>query len=290
MKDKQLFNKIFHYSFFIYLFDSIRSALYAFPSFLLGSFFGTASITIYTISSRLVNYAVTFSKSTSDTLVPFVSGFDAKNDFQRIKRIFMEGSKYAYVITLFASISLIFVGKPFISLWVGNDYAQSSYTILIILLLPFIFSPSMFTAISIMKGLGIVKEITFLAIIEATTAIIISYLLKKWLGILAIATGFSIPLFINYGLILPIIIMKRLTITTKEYIKNVFFPAFLPTLGVSVVFFFWNRDHYPNTYLKLLLETTCSLILGIFLFIRFSISIDERAKITRLIINKALIK
>ncbi len=283
MRDKVFFKKIFHYSFFLYLFDSVRSATYALPSFMLGSFFGTASITFYSIASRLVYYAITFTKSSADILVPFVSGFDANNDSNRIKKAFLEGSKYSYAVILFTCISLIFIGKPFINLWVGKDYLYPSYQLLVILLLPFLFLPSMFSAISIMKGLGKVKEISFLSIVELVMAILITFLLKKSMGIFAIAVGFSIPMVINYGLILPSMVIKRLELSIKNYIKEVFYPVFFPTAGAFAVFLSWNVFFYPNSYLKLFFETICALAFSIFLFIKLSITKDEKDRIISLI-------
>ena len=69
-------------------------------------------------------------------LTPTFSAMDARGDNEGIRRLLIRGSRYVLWAVLPLQVGLIVLGKPFLTLWMGARYADSSYPTLVILALP----------------------------------------------------------------------------------------------------------------------------------------------------------
>ena len=61
---------------------------------------------------------------------------DARGDIQGIQRALIRGSRFVLWAVLPIQVGLVVLGKPFLTLWMGQRYAASSYPTLVILALP----------------------------------------------------------------------------------------------------------------------------------------------------------
>ena len=61
---------------------------------------------------------------------------DARGDIQGIQRVLIRGSRFVLWAVLPIQVGLVVLGKPFLTLWMGQRYAASSYPTLVILALP----------------------------------------------------------------------------------------------------------------------------------------------------------
>ena len=274
--NKKTLKLIFSYSSLLFIFNSLRGFISSLPNIILGIFLGPIAITFYSIASRLVGYCITFLFTASTIFVPFISSFEASNDIERLSKSFTKGSKYTYMIMLFLVTILLFMGAPFIRLWMGEQFVKESYGILFILSIIFVLCPSYFIIESLLKGLGRLKEICFLVIIEMIFGIILSTILVKRYGAIGVAIGLSLPQVINYGIILLIFVSNIFKINFREYIRETIAPLLFPTIALVCTLLLFKSRLYPNNYLLLFVEFLLSGLLYFGLCFKFTLSPYER--------------
>ncbi|MBU4376292.1 MAG: oligosaccharide flippase family protein [Candidatus Omnitrophica bacterium] len=276
-----LFNRntlktIFSYSIFLFTFQGMLTILNSLPNIILGAFLGTASITFYSIAERLIGYFRTFLFTTSGTLVPFISSFDALNDTKRVKKSFLMGSKYSYSIVLFLVLILIVMGRPFINLWMGEAFTNKSYNVLVIIVIPLLFSPAFFTIQALLKGLGRLKEITICTAIQLLLSVILSIILVKKLGLNGVALAFAIPYFLNYVIVLPALMLHILGISGRDYFKAVYLKPMIPALILLLCLIFLRNNYYPSSYIVLILEILFSGL--IYSIVSFKVILEDHER------------
>ena len=103
----------------------------------------------------------------TSTFTPLASSYDAVGNYDNLRRLVMHGTRAALVIALPIEAALFFRGHTFIRLWMGDQYAVQSGTVMRILLLSVLFASANTTSVGIVFGMAKHKRIAFWAIGEA---------------------------------------------------------------------------------------------------------------------------
>src|SRR6185369_11283209 len=110
-------------------------------SLVIGFFIGAGAITRYAIAGSLINYSRNIVSLATDTLFPSAVRMDARQDLAGLQRLLVVGTRISLFLALPLCLGLFFLGKQFIALWMGKEYASSAL-ILMILTIPQIGSMS----------------------------------------------------------------------------------------------------------------------------------------------------
>lgn len=274
--DKNKLRLIFNYSIFLFILQGMFSFLSTLPNIILGIFLGPVAVTFYSIAAGLIGYFQTILFATSGVLVPFVSSFGALNDKYSIRKSFILGSRYSYSIVLYFVLVLVVMGSPFLKLWMGDDFAYKSYNLLLVMIFPLIFSPSFFTTHALLRGLGRLKEITILTILQVLLSVILSMIFIKYMNIMGVALGFSIASVINYGLILPILALRVTGISFKDYIQDIFIKSVIPAAALFLALTILRHICFPSNYIILISEILFSGLVYISIYFLTVLSNYER--------------
>ena len=159
----------------------------------IGAFLSSRAITYFSIGSKLVEYATAVVQGMSQIFTPMSSQFDATGDLHKLRQVFVVGNR-ACALTIFPlCILLIVLGKPIIVGWMGAKYL-SSYTILLVLLLPKTLYLAQASSVKILLGMGRHQRLAAVLLMEGTADLILGSILVRPLGILGVALGTAIPL------------------------------------------------------------------------------------------------
>ncbi len=273
---KDFLSIILNYSFFLFIYQGMRNIIGSLPNIILGVWLGGAAITFYSIAARLVGYSSIFLSATSGILVPFVSGFDSLQDKKRLNKSFITGTKYSYMLAILLGVVLLVMGKPLINIWVGEEYAKISYPVLFITSIPFLLAPSAFVINAVLQGIGKLRAISFLALFELFIGIVLSGLFIKPFGIKGVALGLSIPYLINYGIILPLIIIKIIEVRLLDYLREVVIKIIIPAISLFVFLIIVKLNFFPSSLLILLVEVLAGALIYIVLCFHFSLNKEEK--------------
>jgi O-antigen/teichoic acid export membrane protein len=181
-----------------YSFDAAVAMLAGRVSFstdamVISAFQGPAMITFFAIGAGLVEKAKNFLRAATTVLTPAVSELEAKNDRAGIRRVLLDGTRWVLWLILPVQVGLFVLGKPFLALWMGPEFAEKSYPTLVILAVPMSLIASQSVSTRILYGIGNLRWFSRLLLAEAAINLFLSVVLAKPLGIEGVALGTAIP-------------------------------------------------------------------------------------------------
>ena len=218
------------------------------------------AVTYFVVASRFILYLQSLIQSGIEVLTPAVSEFDAKGADEHIRNTFFYSTKLILFITLPAVLFTCFLGGPFFTLWLGEKFIISSY-VLIILVASYAFIFSLSGANAILYGIGRLRIITYLAIIDAITCLSLSIVLAKPLGVIGVALGISIPLILFEVIARGIYMFYILKIPVLEFFRRSLMLPLASSIILAGPLMLLRRYFYPHNWGSFFAEVAvCSLI------------------------------
>ena len=201
--------------------------------FILGRFHGTVSVAVYGLAAQLNSYYMSISTTISSVFIPRIHRLVAiSNDNNGLTELFTRIGRIQFIMLSLISTGLIFFGRPFISMWAGENY-NNSYPILIVLLIPVTIPLIQNLGIEIQRAKNMHKFRSWLYFFIAVANVIISIPLAKKYGGLGAAAGTSISLIIGNGLIMNWYYHSRIGLNVLFFWKEIL--KFLPSLIIPVI-------------------------------------------------------
>ena len=175
-------------------------------------------MTLYAIGGLLISYSRQIVSSMTTTFTPLASTFEAEGSFQNLRGLLIHGTRAALIVSLPIEAALFFRGHSFIRLWMGDQYAQPSGTVMQILLISVVLGSANTTSGGIVYGMEKHKRLAFWAIGEAVANLVLSVILVRKIGIYGVAWGTTIPSVFIELLLWPRYLSKLVEIPVRTYL------------------------------------------------------------------------
>ena len=237
--DKKFLKELFFYGGYVSILAISTKIIFYTDSLVIGKFLTIGAITFFAIASRLIRYGGEFITAIVRVFCPIAIKLDAKNDFNKLGRLLIKGTKLTLLFSLPICLLLMILGGQFIGLWMGKGYMSASWPILIVLTLPQLFAMTQRISSIIIMGMAKHKFLAYLSMIEAIANLILSIILVRKIGLIGVAWGTAIPSLINYIIFVPSYVCKLLGIPLGTYLKKVFIRPLLsafPLVVLSLIF------------------------------------------------------
>jgi len=229
-RNKNAYKMIITYSTISFLIQVSIKLIYYTDAFVIGIFLSTSAITFYAIAGNLIEYLRKLVGRMTQVLNPLTSELSAIKDYAKIREVLIRGTKFSLLLGLPICATYLIMGRRFISLWMGPQYAISSGNVLIILTITHLFSLAQYTTGNILLGISRHKIAAYCHGIEAIFNLILSILLVKSLGIIGVAIGTAVPHLIVVVIIFPIVISRVVGLGFWDYIKQSYIPPFFAAI------------------------------------------------------------
>ena len=247
--------KLWSYSFYVFVIHTSVQVAYYSDNLVVGAFVSPAAVTVYAIGGMLISYARNIITSMTSTFTPLASSYDAVGNFNNLRRLVIHGTRAALVIALPIEAALFFRGHTFIRLWMGDQYAQPSGTVLRILLLSVVFASANTTSVGIVFGMEKLKPVALWAVGEAVSNLILSIVLVRQIGINGVAWGSAIPSVFCELILWPAYISKLVEIPVRTYLWQTWIRtgmAAIPfALGCVAVERYWHASNLLVFFLQI---------------------------------------
>jgi len=232
--DPATFRKLWNYSLYAFLVNVAGQVAYYTDNLVVGAFQSAAAVTLYAIGGILINYLRQIVGSMTTTFTPLASTYEAEGSHQNLRRLLIHGTRATLLVSLPIEAALFFRGHTFIRLWMGDQYAGPSGTVMQILLLSVLFSSANTTSAGIVYGMERHKRIAFWAIGEAAANLILSIVLVRRIGIYGVAWGTAIPSVIVELLLWPRFITQLVEIPVRTYLWQTWFRTALTAVPFAL--------------------------------------------------------
>ncbi len=155
---------------------------------IISSFIGLSAVAIYSIGYKLVSVAQSLLFKIVDILLPNIASLYGKGKYAEILALHNKVLSYSMLLAIPGYTILYFFGTYIIELWVGKEFTISDNILKVFVLFALIHTWVHVSAIFV-AAMGIHKETSYMAIIEAVLNIVLSLVLLQYYGLLGIAMG-----------------------------------------------------------------------------------------------------
>lgn len=259
-----LVKELFIFSSFIFMNLVVNQINWNVDRFIIGRYWGTAEVAIYSIAGQLNSYYLQLSTAVSGVYIPRINALvAAKNSDQELSSLFTRIGRVQFILLSLILSGLVFFGRAFIELWAGKDYS-SAYTIALILIIPGTIPLIQNLGIEIQRAKNMHKFRSWVYLFIAIGNVALSIPLTKLYGGLGAAIGTAIALTIGNIIIMNWYYHKKVGLDIIMFTKSIIqiLPSLIiPSIIGTAMFFYLD------------LENVLILVASIFVFtIIFSIS------------------
>jgi O-antigen/teichoic acid export membrane protein len=241
----------------------------------IGYFLGPAMVPFYAIPANLISYIRNIGWTLTHAFMPLFSSLSAQNKTNEIQEIYLGGSRYIVGLLLPVCVGLTLVGSEFIGVWIGKEYMQNA-EIIILLLVVFVATP--FLNPFSTRYLTAINEHGLLSKLYPVSAVInitLSIMLVQDYGIIGVAIGSVVPVF----LVVPIVLKaccKHLQLPVSLYIRKSILPALMPTIVMWFSVYYFKLNWPLEGYLDIAIAVCIGGAVYTILFASFGLSQAER--------------
>ena len=228
--DKVLLKEVLFYSLFIFLNIIVDNIYNNTDQIILGIVSGTVAVSVYSVSMKISQINMRFSTTISGLFFPKINKLLEENDGdKKVSDIFIKVSRIQLYVMALILFGFIIFGKQFIILWVGEQYIDSYY-ILLLLLIPSIVPLTQNIGISILQAKNKHKFRSVVYLIIAILNILISIPLSRQYAGIGAAIGTALATIIGQIVTMNIYYWKVVKIDIPTYWRR--FIRFMIPLGV----------------------------------------------------------
>jgi O-antigen/teichoic acid export membrane protein len=150
---------------------------------------GTENLTYYVIPMNLTGQIHIFSSSLLLMIFPLVSELGARLEIGRLRAIYEQTSRYLFAVVTFIVVSMAICGYEFFSLWLGSEFADRAFYIVIMQAITFGTIAVGIVAWQLMEGLGYTQNNALVAIVWVALSLFLMIMLISSLKLEGVGLG-----------------------------------------------------------------------------------------------------
>lgn len=200
--DFKLMREMTMFSSFIFFNLLIDQINWNVDKFILGRFYGTASVAVYGLAAQLNAYYLSLGSAISSIFIPRVHRLVAYSDNNgELTKLITRIGRVQFIILSLISSGIIFFGRPFINLWAGQIY-DGSYPIVLLLIIPVTIPLIQNIVIEIQRAKNMHQFRSWTYFLVALGNLALTIPLARLYGGIGAAIGTAVSLLIGNGLIM----------------------------------------------------------------------------------------
>lgn len=263
--------KLFNYSKYTFITRAADQLRFNVGNLIIAIFLGFASVTLFSIASKLIRNFLLFMSSALEVTMPVFSLYEGRSDYESIREKYFFFMKISAYLSLLIGGLLIIFGRQLIIFWVGKDYA-AAYTLLLILLVPFVFDVMQIPGNTALYGISKHGYYALTNSIEGVCNLLLTLILVKPYGIYGVALGTAIPMLIMKIAVQPVYICKLLGIGFRKFYLQLMLPVVF--FSSAFMFLFWLTT--KNLVLRGLANLLILLMCGAAIFVTLAYTLGFR--------------
>jgi O-antigen/teichoic acid export membrane protein len=249
--DKSLLGELMSYggiAFTIFIAESLR---FQSDVVVIGALLSSAAIAGFSIAAKLTEYPASVITSLAQVFTPMASECDARGNGEGLRKMLVSGNRACALIVFPLCTALIVFGKSIIEVWVGARYL-SSYSILVVLIIPRTLLLAQSGSVRILLGLGRQRLFALVVLFDGVTNLILSVMFLRHWGVFGVALGTAVPLACTSLLFLPLHLCRLLELRLISFLREAYLPAMAATLPMASTALLLERWFHPSNYVGLL--------------------------------------
>jgi O-antigen/teichoic acid export membrane protein len=247
---------------------------YSVDILVVGAFLSTTAVAVWSVAQRLSDAAQRVSNQLNDVLFPAVVDHDTAGQLQRLRRLFLVGTRFSFAIATAICGTLILSAEQLVLAWVGPDFADSAL-VLQILAVTVIVRVGSATANTVLKGTGKHRLVALALVGTAVVNLALSLVLVRTHGLMGVAIGTLLPVLVMCILVLFPAGCHRLGIPLSQAWRESVWPALWPATAMTA-FSLVTSPFVPASLMLTAVQMGLTVLVYVVTFGAFAVSPDER--------------
>jgi O-antigen/teichoic acid export membrane protein len=248
----------------------------------IGFILGASSVALYALPLQLAEYARIAVSGIVSVLTPHLTGLYTQGKHSDLRAAYLSSIRLASFVSAFLNVNLVFLGTPFLRLWVGPAFADAAPVVLLALgvtgFLQSIATQSQWPFCLTLRTLGFPVTILLL---EALVNLALSIALARPFGIGGVAVGTAVPALFLSGLLVPPYVARRLGLTVSSVVREGLVPSFVLVVALVLVHWPLRTVFSSSTYIALVAKGLATVPVAVLVaFVLFPESEREAALAT----------
>lgn len=252
-----------------YLFAGLLCGIFIFQTdnILIGIYISATGVTVYYAAFRIQEVIRAINGLLGAPFIAAFSELQGKEEYDKQKNYLFKYTRLETALFIPIVIITIVFSRQFIINWLGEDFLLAVPTLQILLMWWF-FNGTLMIAQMVITGKGQTDVFLYPNLINAVSNLVLSIILIRYLGIIGVALGTTIPMVITTCFLMKSI-LKRLQLSTLDYWEKAVAPNLLYYLIVFLVAIIGVRlFNFNNIFLTIftmgLIYSICCLVYFIF--------------------------
>ncbi|MGA8572956.1 MAG: oligosaccharide flippase family protein [Desulfobaccales bacterium] len=289
IQDTKLFREMFSFSLQALLITIAGTFIFGTDKLIAGSLWGAAQASVYYTTQLPSFIGWSILTKVADNASPAINELYAKQDWQRLRGVYLDLYRYTLLLALPFTLGLIILNKYFMTLWVGP--AQYGGIALTIWTAAFAFLVSIsHISFVFLVASGYIRVYSKINLAEGLFNVGLCILLGWFFGLAGIAASIFLAHLINFSYV-QWKIQTDLTISSKSIFSRCLLPSVEATMVSTIILICLINLINPTNWLKLLAIVALVLISHSLASFFLGLGRSERKSFLDLIFTpKALIK
>jgi O-antigen/teichoic acid export membrane protein len=215
---KHTVKQLYSYSIYSFISNVAKQLRFNLDSLVISGFLGLSSVTHYSIGSRIAGYYNLLVTEAISSLKPVFSSLEGQGAFDELREKYLFSVKLNTILSIFIGGSILIYGKAFILRWMGAGYLDS-FHVLVVLALAMLCNTFQIPPATLLYGISKHRVYSFIVVAEGLVNLGLSLLLVKKYGIIGVALGTLIPIFVTSFFIVPYYANRVIQVSSSRYTK-----------------------------------------------------------------------
>jgi len=262
------------FSVYISIIDWANKLNYSIDAIIIGAYMSSAAVAIWTVPQRLAEMLQRLTNQLNGVLLPVVVDSDASQKPERLRAIFIEGTRLSLAFVVPLAVTLILLMGPLVHAWVGDRFAES-IPVAQILVAVVLVRVGNSTATTVLKGAGQHRLLAFSNAGAALGNVALSLLWIREYGLIGQAMGTFVPVAIVSLFVLFPAACRRVNVGVVGACRHAVWPTLWPLAAMALVVI-PLRALLPTRLYSVALTSMLGTLSYIATFLAFAVKRDER--------------
>jgi O-antigen/teichoic acid export membrane protein len=194
-----------------------------------GAALGTSAVAVYAVALRLADAQRNLSNQFNTLMFPVVVRYGATNEPGALRDMLIDGTRLSLTLVCGLTVCLIGFARPLIARWMGPGF-EAAVGPLYVLAITGVVLIGQAPLGNILLGTGRHRLVAFTSLAEAVTNLALSVFLVRRFGLLGVAIGTAVPVFVANVFVLAPAVCRQLDMRLTDFIRAV---AIGPLVGAG---------------------------------------------------------
>ncbi len=239
----------------------------------IGVILGASSVALYSLPLQLAEYARIAVYGIVSVLLPHLTALQARGHSGEMAHVYVRSVRIASFASAFLNVNLVFLGVPFLRLWVGPEFADAAPIVLLCLgAAGFLQSIATQSQTPFCLALNLLRFPVLVLAFEALANLVLSIALVRPMGIVGVAVATAVPALLGGTLFIPAYVARSIGVPVSRLVRQALIPSLALILTLSAVHLGMNAWWVPSSYVALISRAGATVLaavpVGLILFPR----------------------